>query len=51
MSKLPPQHQAKREAALRANLMKRKEQARAREDVENSEKTLPMEKQEVKDKA
>lgn len=54
MPKLSPEHNAKREAALRANLLKRKAQARAREDGDNPpetpEKSLLTETPAVKDK-
>lgn len=48
MPKLPPDHGAKRADALRANLLKRKAQDRAREDGE-TEKPLKTENAPVKD--
>ena len=50
MPRLTPKYNEKREAALRANLLKRKEQTRARVD-EPAEKSLITEKQPAKDKA
>ncbi len=48
MPRLSPKHTEKLEAALRANLLKRKEQARAIAD-DKTGKTLPMETPPVKD--